>query len=300
MLIDMSYLAHRARHSLKDLVSADIPTGVLYGFFEQLLSICSLPKFASNKVLVFVDSKKSWRTKSFPDYKKKRRENRTEEEQEQINIMYEQVEILRRKVLPAIGIPVYGQKGLESDDLMAWTAFELTKRKESGIIVTSDGDLFQCITPIINWYDPQKDLLLTPNSFFNKKQVRHDQWGLIKAIGGCISDCIPGIRGVSEKGAIDFVHDKIPHHYKKYKAIQNAFNSGELDNWKELVVLPHKKTKPINIRPPKYNPEAFFDFCSEYNIDSYLEGKGRHKWEMFFEGRFNNSPRRRERKARLL
>ncbi len=295
ILIDISYLAHRARHSLQNLVAEDMPTGVLFGFFEQLYTICSSQRFISNKVIVFADSRHSRRSKVFPEYKLKRRENRTPEEWEQIKIMHTQVDILRLQVLPKMGIHIYGQKGLESDDLIAWAARELTRRNEPGVMITSDGDLFQCITPMISWYDPQRDILYDPQSFEEKKHVRPDEWGMVKSIGGCVTDGVPGIRGVSEKGAVDYIHHRIPHHYKKYQLIQEAFVSGEIKRWGKLVVLPHKKTKPFNIRAPEYIPKVFFDFCEKYHMDSYLEGRKRRQWESFFEGRFHRgAPRRRQ------
>jgi len=157
VLIDLSYLAHRARYAVGDLEFDDIPTGVMYGFFEQLLATCKNPPVCSNKILIFTDSKKSYRQRAFPDYKKKRKDNRTPEEQEQIRVMYQQVNKLRDKILPKLGIPVYKQVGLESDDLIAYAAQELTMKKEEAIIITADGDLYQCITPWVKWYDPGRN-----------------------------------------------------------------------------------------------------------------------------------------------
>jgi hypothetical protein len=63
-------------------------------------------------------------------------------------------------------------------------------------------------------------------------------------------------------------------------------SNGEIELWKDLVILPHKKTKPIVIREPKYNPQAFFEFCKKYDIDSFRGGMGKEKWERFFAGNF--------------
>ena len=61
VLIDLSFLAHRARYSCKDLDDDDVPTGVLYGFFQELYSICNNTPVSSNKIIIFADSKKSYR-----------------------------------------------------------------------------------------------------------------------------------------------------------------------------------------------------------------------------------------------
>jgi len=298
ILVDQSNLGHRARHSLKRLQAEDIPTGVLFGFFHQLYDICSNPRFVSNKVVVLTDSKKSYRKKAFPGYKEKRHKKHTPEEIQQIRSMHEQMKILRREVLPAMGVPVYGQKGLEADDLLSWLSIHLTKKKQKGIMVTNDGDLLQSVTNYVGFYDPQTDTLHNPQSVLDLKRVTPEQWAMVKAIGGCTTDEVPGIRGCSEKGAVQFLHDEIPHHHKKYQDVAYALESGEIEKWKELVVLPHERTRPIKLREPDYNPDVFFDFCKEYDIDSYLEGPGRRKWEMFFEGKFPGMAGSRRRRNR--
>lgn len=293
ILVDLSYLGHRVRNSLKDLESDEMNTGILFGFFEQIYSICSSPRFLSNQVLIFADSRSSVRSASFPDYKKKRTEYRSPEEWEQIKIMHSQLNILRREVLPAIGFPVYGQKGMESDDLIASAAQDLSSRRERGVIITGDGDLYQCISDYIHWFDPQREMLLDPESFKRKKGISHERWAEVKSIGGCSTDGVPGVRGVSEKGAIDYLKDRIPHHHKRYQEIQRSIEAGDVSSWEALVRLPHKMTKPIRIRRPAFCPEEFFSFCKEFGIRSYLRDPGRKNWEMFFEGKFKGEPRRR-------
>lgn len=284
LLIDLSYLAHRSRFALKDFAYEDIPTGILYGFFEQLYAICSNHRFKTSRIAIFSDSRFSIRTKQFPDYKRKRKESRSEEELEALKIMYEQVDLLKDKILPAMGIPVYGQKGLESDDLMAWVAGELTRKGERGVMITGDGDLYQCISPFVGWYDPGRNLYFSKTSFRRAKGVNPSKWGLVKAIGGCTSDGVPGVRGVSEAGALSYILHRIPPHHKKYELIKNAFKSGEIKKWKRIVVLPHKKTKPFTFSSPKYDSESFFKFCKKYGIESYLIPSEKRKWVNFFKG----------------
>jgi len=272
-----------------------MPTGVLFGFWEQLYSICSSLQFTSNKIALFADSRKSFRLKSFPGYKQKRKDNRTPEEWQQIDIMHEQMNILQYEWLPAMGLTVYRQTGLESDDLIASAAEQLTSIKSRGTMITSDGDLCQCITETVQWYDPQRDILYTPTSFLKKKGIKPELWGMVKAIGGCTTDNVPGVKGVGEKGAIDYLLHKLEPRHKKYQNIVESFESGEMDEWKELVLLPHHKTRPFELIEPDYNAKVFFKFCEKYGIDSYLDEEGREKWELFFEGRFKGIPVRRRR-----
>jgi len=294
VLLDLSYIAHRARYALGDLEHDDIPVGVLYGFFEQLYSICTNPIISSNRVLIFADSKRSYRARAFPDYKKKRKEERTEEEQQQISIMYQQVNKLKNKILPKIGFPVFKQVGLESDDLIAYVAQEINAKDEKGIIITSDGDLYQCITPYIQWYDPGKELLLDVKSFTEKKGISPAWWGTIKAMGGCNSDGVPGLKGIGEKSAIDYMTGKLSEHTKKYQTIVTS--DKEIERWGKLTILPHKKTKPFSFHPPQYNSRMFFKFCKHYNIMSYLEPRRQKQWLNFFKGVFKGKLKMRKRK----
>ena len=293
VLIDLSYLAHRARYATRDLEYEDIPTGIIYGFFEQLYSICKTSHINSNKVLIFTDSKKSYRSRTYPDYKKKRREQRTEEEQEQLNIMYKQINKLKNKILPQIGFPVYKQVGLESDDLIAWAAKELTRKNENGVIITSDGDLYQCITSCIHWYDPGKELLMNKKTFLYKKGIETKLWGEVKALAGCSSDCVPGLKNIGEKTAIKWLKGEAISD-KRRKIIEQG--KIEIKMWRKLTVLPHKKTKPFELHIPKYDSKMFFKFCKQYHILSYFKSKKRLQWIKFFKGTFKGRIKRRKRK----
>ena len=292
LLIDLSCLAHRARLSLKDLTVDDLPTGVLYGFWEQVRTIAK--RFESNKICMFCDSRTSFRTESFPDYKKKRKENRTPEDLESIKQMHDQVKLLRREILPAVGIHTYGQKGLESDDLLAAAADEITRRKEEGVIITSDRDLLQCISERVQWYDPQREILFDRSSMKQEKDAWPEQWGLVKAIGGCVTDSVPGVPGVGEITAVKYLNGQLSKTSKKYQAIEKEYIGGRWDLWSQLTILPHHKTKHVKPEEPQYNPLAFFQFCVKYNIDSYLDMQ-RANWDRFFTGEFNTFRRRRRR-----
>ena len=133
------------------------------------------------------------------------------------------------------------------------------------------------------------------------KGITPFQWAKVKALGGCSTDNVPGVHGIGEKGAIDFVTGKTLTN-KKFHLIKNAIQSGEVQKWASLVCLPHERTKPIKLAPYEYNPDAFFRFCERYQMESYLRGSGRKKWEAFFKGHFSNIPitRRREKQGLFI
>lgn len=282
ILIDVSYLAHRAKYAVQGLAWEDFPTGVMFGFWEQLKTICNNPYIDSNRVALFFDSRKSYRRKVFPEYKSQRRKNQTNDEQLQSSIMRDQIKLLRTIVLPKVGFPVYLQSGCESDDLIAQAALQLDQKNERGIIITSDGDLWQCITDNIHWYDPARRKFLDVARFRQEKKIHPDHWGSAKCMAGCSGDEVPGIPGVGEKTAVKYLLGELPCHYKTYKSIQSEEGIEISYRNIELVVLPHPKTKPINLLEPDYNTEAFFESCERYGFLTYLKEPKKKDWERFF------------------
>lgn len=296
VLVDVSYLAYRAQYSLRGLSHEDYPTGVIYGFFDQLLSLCRDPRVDSNKVALFFDSRKSHRKKAYPRYKQKRVEERGEEELKQIRAMYEQIRVLRTEILPEMGVAVYRQVGLESDDLIAQAAKGLHGPSRKAVIVTADGDLYQCITEGVHWYDPLR-AYHDPLTFYAKKGIASEKWGRVKTLAGCSSDNVEGIPGVGEKTAIRYLLGALPSTYKSYKAIRSDKGRKIIKRNKRLVVLPHKKTKPVELREPKYDADAFFRAMERFGIVSYLEGRKRKTWESFFRANGRKMRKRGERRG---
>lgn len=285
LLIDSSYLAHKARTTIRGLEFNNLPTGVLFGFFQQLLTVCNDPLVQSNQVHLFFDSRQSYRKESFPPYKEKRRKDRTPEEWAEIEVMQSQVKRLRKEILPSIGFPCYRQTGLESDDLIAQAAIQL--RSDPCLIISSDHDLLQCISPNCDWYDPTHKVYLNVASMQHKYRVGPNDWAWVKSAAGCEGDGVPGIVGVGEKSAIDHIWKLIPIHHKRYQDLESDEGKAIIERNKPLVTLPHARTKPLCIDDPIiYRFPFFLDWAERLGFSSYLDGPKRRAWEMFFDGKF--------------
>ena len=283
VIVDISYLAHRARYASADLQWGDLPTGVLFGFWEQLRAICTDPQVNSNRMALCFDSKQSYRRMAFPEYKQSRRDDKTPEEREQLNEMYLQIKLLRRTILPSIGFKIYRQVGCESDDIMAQIAEQISLMpNERGVIVTADGDLYQCICNAIHWYDPSHRKLHTPETFRKEKGIPARNWGQVKAIAGCPGDGVPGIKRVGESTAVKWLWGKLPSHHKTCKAIESPEGQAIIKRNIDLVMLPHPKTKAIQLEEPSYNINEFWEMCERYGFRSYLEEPKRTEWMEFF------------------
>lgn len=288
---DASWLMHRAKHTTGELSHEGTATGVTFGFFQQLLSVCNDPHVRSNRVGVFFDSRHSYRRDFYPGYKSSRgRDKKSPEEWSEHLIMGEQSARLRREILPDCGFPVYQQYGLESDDLLADAAGQCDSDASGGcVIVTADGDLFQCVTTKVHWFDPQRTLYLDHLKFWALKGVDPDQWATVKAICGCKTDEVAGIEGVGEKGAVDYVLNVLPETGKKFASIASPEGQSVIARNLRLVRLPHRRTRPVKLADPVFKPERFFRWCERLGFASYLDGGRKTQWEMFFEGNFTGS-----------
>lgn len=287
VLIDASWLAYRALHTIRDLEFEDMPTGIIFGMFSQLMSVCKNTRVKSSRVAFFFDSRKSYRRLSRPEYKRVRQVDRTPEEHALQATLYRQMGILRDEILPSIGFPVFRQTGLESDDLIATAAAELNTRGAPAIIITADGDLYQCITPLIHWFDPSRNLYLDPLTFRRKKGISAGRWGEVKAIAGCPGDGVQGIKGVGETTAVKFLRGLLPKTYKTYSSITAQQGGLVIKRNNGLVTLPHYRTRPIHLdtaKGPDYDFVQFFNTCERYGLRQYIEGKRLLEWQAFFKG----------------
>ena len=224
----------------------------------------------------------------------------TEEEREQLYAMYDQINLLRGEILPAIGFRILRQTGCESDDLMAQAAIQIEKRGERAIIVTADGDLWQCITDQISWFDPLRRKFFDPRIFEKDKGIPPNEWRWVKALAGCHTDNVSGVPGVGEKTAIKFLLHRLPRHHKTHKAIESKAGVSIFNRNKELVVLPYPKTKSISLENPDYKVEVFFEYCKRYGFLSYLKDPKRSEWEAFFNGDQVKTRKRWERNGQAV
>lgn len=276
-LFDASWLAHRAKWTMRSISSGG--SEIIFGFLEQVRAICQGPRVRSNRAAFFFDSRHSFRRDLFPAYKAKRR-NKTPEELADGAAMREQLELLRKEILPAIGFPCYRQSGLESDDLIASTCEGLTSK---GIIITADEDLLQCISELVHWFDPSKDKYFDLATMIHEKRVNPNDWVNVKCMAGCSTDGVAGIPGIGEKTATDFIWRLVPPS-KKLAAINSPEGMKIARRNYDLICLPHPATREIVVPEIKLNPDTLFQWGEKLGFNSYREPLRRRAWETFFTG----------------
>ena len=147
-LIDGSAYIYRAFFALPPLSnSKGQQTNAVYGFTTMLLKV--LREHTPDCLAVVFDEKgPTQRHEEFKAYKAQR--------PEMPHGMQAQIPLIHR-VVEAMAVPVIRQVGLEADDLIGTLARKAETAGMDVVIVTSDKDMFQLLSPTVRIYDPVKD-----------------------------------------------------------------------------------------------------------------------------------------------
>lgn len=265
VVIDAPFLCHRSKHTTNWMTSGGIGTGILFGFFNQIIT---MSKQYSPDIYVFAwDSKKSIRKDKYPFYKTRNKDKDylTEEEQRAEEIAHKQFTLLRKEILPSIGFNnTIIQKGLEADDVIAKLVMSKKYENINFLVETADNDLLQLLD-YCRIYNPSKDMIMTDDLFIRLNGIKPSQWAEVKALAGCNSDTVPGVNGVGEKTAIKYLRGEMKESSKIVQRIQRKQKLIKRNEW--LVKLPHEKTKPVNIsKENEFNIKEFIYMCRDYGL----------------------------------
>ena len=187
--------------------SKGFPTNALYGFIGMMNKIISEEK--PSYIAVAFDIGKNFRRQKYETYKAGRQATPDELKMQMP---------IARDILRAMGVPYFELEPYEADDIIGTFAKMCDQDPEfDGTIVSSDKDLLQLISPVV-----EVKLLKTKDYIrYNPTNFKED-WGFepirmidYKALAGDPSDNIPGVRGIGDKTAINLL--------KQYETIENIY-----------------------------------------------------------------------------
>jgi 5'-3' exonuclease len=95
-----------------------------------------------------LDSKWTYREKDYAGYKEKRHlpSNHSDEEKAALESLFEQIQILRTSLLKEMGFEnIFLIDGFEADDILAFWVSKMHGKRDI-IMVTTDADMYQCLT----------------------------------------------------------------------------------------------------------------------------------------------------------
>ena len=282
LIIDSNYLGMRAYYKLGGLSNDEIPTGVIFGFLSHILFLAK--QFETDELVFCWDSKKSRRRKIYPLYKAHRKD-KTPEELEELAVVYKQLNILRKKIIPAIGFRnSFMQTGFEADDIMA----KIVQGKiGEWVVVTADEDLFQLLAPNVRVYNPAKKVMMTRKRLKRERGIEANDWAFMKSVAGCGSDGIPGAKGIGEKTFAQYLEGVLDEKSKKMITISDFLKTKQQRVFIKLTRLPLKGTIEPVMTSDVFDKKAFKEICEEYRMQSFLEGDRWQEWLSLFKGDFN-------------
>lgn len=276
LLLDAHYLCHRAFHAESHSRGGRLQhkgelTGVIFGFLKSLLVFQE--QFQSNRLVFCFDHPRLRRKLEFPAYKANRHKpsGHGEKDEEAAALRKEfsiQVQQLRNRWLPEIGFRnVFCSLGMESDDILARIALDAPKDQEV-IIITADMDLLQCLRRNVSVHSPSKNRTYTREWFVETYGLRPGKWARVKAIAGCSSDNVPGIKGVGEVTAVKYLRSRLTHETAAHKAITSGQGQKIIERNLKLVRLPHPACPYYDIQEDAVTKSGWRYVCGQLGMRS--------------------------------
>jgi len=210
-LVDTSYICYRSFFSMPALGG----DAVLFGSVRVATQIYDIDPMA-NIVWCF-DVGVPKRRAIDPEYKKSRE---TRPKHVGIDMFYKAMTTMRTVQLHDIGFEnLLWDEGYEADDIIASVC-----QSEDGekVIVSADHDLYQLLDDKTSMFKLKTGMYYTVDMFRDEYNIDPSEWSKVKAIAGCSSDNVAGIKGVGEKTAIRFLNNELKDTLKTYKAIKEG------------------------------------------------------------------------------
>ena len=106
---------------------------------------------------------------------------------------------LIREATKAFNVACVEQQNYEADDLIATYTRQASEAGATVVIVTSDKDLMQLITPGVVLLDTMKDKEISDPEVLEKFGVTPDKVIEVQALAGDSVDNVPGVPGIGVK-----------------------------------------------------------------------------------------------------
>ncbi len=271
LLMDTSSVLHIVKHAGgKHLKEKDKSTYIILGFLFKLQLL--MQKTKPNVCAFATDSlpEDSVRRKMYPGYKFKRNTREKSEADLALDaIAWPQFDAMEQEVLPMMGYSnIFLTKGLEADDIIG----KICKSYKNCeiIIVTSDQDMYQLLTPTTCILKPKTSTYYTKAMFLKEYGIEPYMWKRVKAIGGCSTDEVKGVQGVAENTALKYIKGELPEHWKSYKAIISKEGKRVINRNKSLVILPFRRTPEYDVQPDRVSKIRVQGMAKQYGFKAIL------------------------------
>ena len=250
IIVDTANTFFRSRHVVQG--NADIKVGMaLHIMFN---SIKKAWQDFDGKHVVFCLEGRSWRKDFYPPYKAQRAETRaamSQKEQEEDALFWETFDEFKNFIIEKTNCTVLQHSQLEADDLIA--GFIQSHPTEKHVIISSDSDFHQLLSPNVKQYNGISEELHTIEGIFDKKnkpvidkktgepkKIPNPEWILFeKCMRGDTSDNVfsayPGVRVKGTKNKVGLTEAYEDRDKKGY-----SWNNLMLQRWVDHTGTEHR------------------------------------------------------------
>ena len=236
LIIDGNSIINRAFYGIRLLTNKHgMYTNAIYGFLNIMLK--HVDELTPDYIAVAFDLKApTFRHKMYSQYKAQRK-GMPDELRMQMPVM--------KEILRAMNITILEKEGYEADDIIGTVSRMCKDSEVECFILTGDKDDLQLAT------DTTKILLtvtkggatttteLDSDDVEDTYGVTPEQFIDVKGLMGDTSDNVPGVKGIGEKTAFEYI--------KKFKSIENLY-----DNLDDAIVKPAARQKLIDGKDMAY------------------------------------------------
>ncbi len=118
------------------------------------------------------------------------------------------------------------------------------------------------------WRQDKKQLV-TKDSFKKEYGFHPVGWSTTKALAGCVSDGVRGIKGVGEGSVLKYMTNKLPSSSCYHKRLEEGKEEA-LERNLPLVKLPYKGTPKLQLVKDNPSPKAWRELTERLNMKSLV------------------------------
>jgi 5'-3' exonuclease len=283
-IIDGNSIGHAAHRATK-LTSGTLQTQAVYGFIRTMRDM--IVEHSGFTPLCLWDGKAQFRFDIHPAYKSNR-DNDPKKVAEREHYVAQRPYIAR--CLEHLGIRQMTAMTHEADDMAGYMVEKVMATQGNEIILsTGDRDWIQLVRPGVTWRDHRDDAkVITHATIFDKTGFPSPYAFLEgKCLQGDSSDVIPGVGGIGEKGAPEFIAE-----FGSVRKFWQRCDSGEFVPKKkahinlaspegraafkrnfrlmQLLKVAQPDKKDVLVVPGKFDADKFAEVCEELAFVSIL------------------------------
>ncbi len=275
IIFDGNSILNRAFYGIRALSTGDgFPTNAIYGFISIIMKNISLCGGADMGAVAFDLRAPTFRHKMYAHYKENRH-GMPEELAMQLPCA--------KQAAALMGLTVLEKEGYEADDILGTLSAMATEAGTECIIVTGDRDSLQLVNDSTTVFlaATNETKVFNREAFFEKYGVQPEAFVDVKALMGDSSDCIPGVKGIGEKGALKLIaeYGSLDGVYAAADGIKGSLGE-KLRNDKENAYLSQTLATIIKDVPLAVTLEdlrinrddkGLYDFCTTFELKGIAE-----------------------------